>query len=168
MRKRIRARVVSFGFSEVDDGVFVAAREMIWRDGSREEKFPLSHVKIHRVHNVENMMAAIAAAKSAGVSASLIQKVLEEFPDLEHRLEFVREKDGVRYYNDSKGTNVDAVVKSLASFSDPVILLAGWVDKGGDYGVLRAGVGKRVKRLVLFGAAQTMIAQALGAAYATV
>ena len=162
MRKRIRARVVSFGFSEVDDGVFVAAREMIWRDGSREEKFPLSRVKIQGVHNVENMMAAIAAAKSAGVSASLIQKVLEEFPGLEHRLEFVREKDGVRYYNDSKGTNVGAVVKSLASFSDPVILLAGGVDKGGDYGILRQEIRQKVRRLVLFGEAQEIIARALG------
>ena len=162
MRKRIRARVVSFGFSEVDDGVFVAAREMIWRDGSREEKFPLSRVKIHGVHNVENMMAAIAAAKSAGVSASAIQKVLEEFPGLEHRLEFVREKDGVRYYNDSKGTNVGAVVKSLASFSDPVILLAGGVDKGGDYGILRQEIRQKVRRLVLFGEAQEIIARALG------
>ena len=162
MRKRIRARVVSFGFSEVDDGVFVAAREMIWRDGSREEKFPLSRVKIHGVHNVENMMAAIAAAKSAGVSASAIQKVLEDFPGLEHRLEFVREKDGVRYYNDSKGTNVGAVVKSLASFSDPVILLAGGVDKGGDYGILRREIRQKVRRLVLFGEAQEIIARALG------
>src|SRR5947199_4843961 len=162
MRKRIRARVVSFGFSEVDDGVFVAAREMIWRDGSREEKFPLSRVKIQGVHNVENMMAAIAVAKSAGGSASLIQKVLEEFPGLEHRLEFVREKDGVRYYNDSKGTNVGAVVKSLASFSDPVILLAGGVDKGGDYGILRQEIRQKVRRLVLFGEAQEIIARALG------
>src|SRR6266480_7618749 len=162
MRKRIRARVVSFGFSEVDDGVFVAAHEMIWRDGSREEKFPLSRVKILGVHNVENMMAAIAAAKSAGVSASLIQKVLEEFPGLEHRLEFVREKDGVRYYNDSKGTNVGAVVKSLASFSGPVILLAGGVDKGGDYGILRQEIRQKVRRLVLFGEAQEIIARALG------
>ena len=162
MRKRIRARVVSFGFSEVDDGVFVAAHEMIWRDSSREEKFPLSRVKIHGVHNVENMMAAIAAAKSAGVSASAIQKVLEEFPGLEHRLEFVREKDGVRYYNDSKGTNVGAVVKSLASFSDPVILLAGGVDKGGDYGILRQEIRQKVRRLVLFGEAQEIIARALG------
>ena len=162
MRKRIRARVVSFGFSEVDDGVFVAAHEMIWRDGSREEKFPLSRVKIQGVHNVENMMAAIAVAKSAGVSASLIQKVLEEFPGLEHRLEFVREKDGVRYYNDSKGTNVGAVVKSLASFSGPVILLAGGVDKGGDYGILRQEIRQKVRRLVLFGEAQEIIARALG------
>ena len=162
MRKRIRARVVSFGFSEVDDGVFVAAHEMIWRDSSREEKFPLSRVKIQGVHNVENMMAAIAAAKSAGVSASAIQKVLEDFPGLEHRLEFVREKDGVRYYNDSKGTNVGAVVKSLASFSDPVILLAGGVDKGGDYGILRQEIRQKVRRLVLFGEAQEIIARALG------
>ena len=162
MRKRIRARVVSFGFSEVDDGVFVAAHEMIWRDSSREEKFPLSRVKIHGVHNVENMMAAIAVAKSAGVSASAIQKVLEEFPGLEHRLEFVREKDGVRYYNDSKGTNVGAVVKSLASFSGPVILLAGGVDKGGDYGILRQEIRQKVRRLVLFGEAQEIIARALG------
>ena len=87
-------------------------------------------------------MAAIAAAKAIGIPAQIIQQTLEEFPGLEHRLEFVREKDGVRYYNDSKGTNVGAVVKSLASFSVPVILLAGGVDKGGDYGVLRDGVEK--------------------------
>jgi UDP-N-acetylmuramoylalanine--D-glutamate ligase len=113
-------------------------------------------------------MAAIAAAKAIGISAQIIQQTLEEFPGLEHRLEFVREKDGVRYYNDSKGTNVGAVVKSLASFSVPVILLAGGVDKGGDYGVLREGVVKRVKRLVLFGAAKKMIAKALGALAETV
>ena len=65
------------------------------------------------------------------------RKRLETFPGLEHRLEFVREKDGVRYFNDSKGTNVGAVEKSLASFSEPVILLAGGVDKGGDYGPLQ-------------------------------
>jgi UDP-N-acetylmuramoylalanine--D-glutamate ligase len=114
------------------------------------------------------MMAAIAAAKAIGIPAQNIQQTLEEFPGLEHRLEFVREKDGVRYYNDSKGTNVGAVVKSLASFSVPVILLAGGVDKGGDYGVLRDGVRKTVKRLVLFGAAKEMIAKALGALTETV
>jgi len=113
-------------------------------------------------------MAAIAAAKAIGIPAQSIQQTLEEFPGLEHRLEFVREKDGVRYYNDSKGTNVGAVVKSLASFSAPVILLAGGVDKGGDYGVLRDGVKKTVKRLVLFGAAKEMMAKALGALTETV
>ncbi|HSE87353.1 MAG TPA: UDP-N-acetylmuramoyl-L-alanine--D-glutamate ligase [Candidatus Binatia bacterium] len=168
LRQARRARITSFGFSEVDAGVFAKPEEIVWRDGSTEERFPLGRVKIQGVHNLENMMAAIAVAKAVGVRAQIIQQTLEEFLGLEHRLEFVREKDGVRYYNDSKGTNVGAVVKSLASFSVPVILLAGGVDKGGDYGVLRDGVGKRVKRLVLFGAAKEMIAKALGALTETV
>jgi UDP-N-acetylmuramoylalanine--D-glutamate ligase len=168
MRQRRPARIISFGFSEVDEGVFARSEEIVWREGSSEERFPLGHVKIQGVHNVENMMAAIAAAKAIGIPAQIIQQTLEEFPGLEHRLEFVREKDGVHYYNDSKGTNVGAVVKSLASFSVPVILIAGGVDKGGDYGVLREDVRKTVKRLVLFGAAKEMIAKALGALTETV
>jgi UDP-N-acetylmuramoylalanine--D-glutamate ligase len=168
MRQGRPARTISFGFSEVGEGVFAKSEEIVWRDASSEERFPLYHVKIQGVHNVENMMAAIAAAKAIGIPAQIIQQTLEEFPGLEHRLEFVREQDGVRYYNDSKGTNVGAVVKSLASFSAPVILLAGGVDKGGDYGVLRDGVRKTVKRLVLFGAAKEMMAKALGALTETV
>lgn len=162
------ARIVSFGFSEVDQGVFAKSEEIVCRDASTEERFPLRHVKIQGVHNVENMMAAIAVAKAIGMPAQIIQQTLERFPGLEHRLEFVREKNGVRYYNDSKGTNVGAVVKSLASFSAPVILLAGGVDKGGDYGVLRDGIRKGVKRLLLFGAAKEIIAKALGTLTETV
>jgi UDP-N-acetylmuramoylalanine--D-glutamate ligase len=168
MARGMPARIVSFGFSEVDEGVFVKSEEIVWRDGSTQERFPLRHVRIQGVHNVENMMAAIAVAKAIGMPTQIIQQTLERFPGLEHRLEFVREKDGVRYYNDSKGTNVGAVVKSLASFSAPVILLAGGVDKGGDYGVLRDGIRKRVKRLLLFGAAKENIAKALGTLTETV
>jgi UDP-N-acetylmuramoylalanine--D-glutamate ligase len=162
MRQGKAAKIISFGLSEVEEGVFAKPDEIVWRGASGEERFPLRRVKIQGVHNIENMMAAIAVAKTIGIPAQTIQQTLEEFPGLEHRLEFVREKDGVSYYNDSKGTNVGAVVKSLASFSVPVILLAGGVDKGGDYGVLREGVGERVKRLVLFGAAKELIAKALG------
>lgn len=162
LRERLRARVVSFGFEEVDEGVFAAAGEIVWRDGAGEERYPLGHAKVHGVHNQENMMAAVAAAKAAGLQRAAIQKTLETFPGLEHRLEFVREKDGVRYYNDSKGTNVGAVVKSLSGFSAPVILLAGGVDKGGDYGILREGIQRIVRRLILFGAAKEIIAGALG------
>ena len=162
IRAQVRARVVSFGFAEVNNGVFAAADEIIWRDGSSEERFPLPHVKIQGVHNKENMMAAVAVAKSAAIEREVIQRTLEAFPGLEHRLEFVRQKDGVRYYNDSKGTNVGAVVKSVAGFSAPVILLAGGVDKGGDYGVLRDGIKQKVRRLILFGAAKQIIAAALG------
>jgi UDP-N-acetylmuramoylalanine--D-glutamate ligase len=119
-------------------------------------------VKIQGIHNVENMMAAIAVAKTVGISQAAIQKTLEEFPGLEHRLEFVRERNGVRFFNDSKGTNVGAVVKSLASFSAPVLLLAGGVDKGGSYESLREPVKRKVRRLILFGAAREIISNALG------
>ncbi|HVO93696.1 MAG TPA: UDP-N-acetylmuramoyl-L-alanine--D-glutamate ligase, partial [Terriglobales bacterium] len=162
LRERLKARVISFGFAEVGKGVFARADEIVWRDGATEERFSLVHAKLQGVHNVENMMAATAAAKCAGVGQPVIQKVLQDFAGLEHRLEFIREKDGVRYYNDSKGTNVGAVVKSLASFSAPVILLAGGVDKGGDYGVLEPEVKQKVRRLILFGAAKEIISGALG------
>ena len=161
-RGRIRSRVVSFGFSEARDGVFATDKEVLCRIDAQEERFPLGDVKLQGVHNVENMMAAVAVARCAGISAPVIQATLETFPGLEHRLEFVRQKDGVRYYNDSKGTNVGAVVKSLASFADPVILLAGGVDKGGDYAPLEEGIKQKVRRLVLFGAAKEIIARSLG------
>jgi UDP-N-acetylmuramoylalanine--D-glutamate ligase len=135
---------------------------VVWRAGANEERFSLQNVKIQGVHNVENIMAATAAAKLAGISRRAIESALEEFPGLEHRLEFVRERDGVRYYDDSKGTNVGAVVKSLASFSAPVILLAGGVDKGGDYRPLADAIQGKVRRLVLFGAAKGIIAGAVG------
>jgi UDP-N-acetylmuramoylalanine--D-glutamate ligase len=162
MRGRIKARIVSFGFSEVRDGVFATANEIIWRFHAQEEHFSFANVKLHGVHNVENMMAAAAMAKCVGISRAVIQEILDSFPGLEHRLEFVRQRNGARYYNDSKGTNVGAVVKSLASFTDPVILLAGGVDKGGDYAPLADDIKKKVRRLVLFGAAKEIIARSVG------
>jgi UDP-N-acetylmuramoylalanine--D-glutamate ligase len=162
MRRQLRSQVLSIGFSEVANGVFADRDAIVWRDGQDEETFSLPAVRIKGVHNVENMMAAIAATKAIGVGHEVIQETLESFPGLEHRLEFVREKDGVRYFNDSKGTNVGAVEKSLASFSEPVILIAGGVDKGGDYRPLQNCIRQRVRRLVLFGAAKDVIAEALG------
>lgn len=161
MRDRIRARVLSIGFSQVSEGVFATDKKIVWRNAQEEEEFPLDRVRIQGIHNVENMMAAIAAAKAVEISQTAIQKALETFPGLEHRLEFVRERCGVRYYNDSKGTNVGAVMKSLMSFSSPVILLAGGVDKGGDYRVLSAAIRQKVRRLILFGEAKEIIANAL-------
>ena len=168
MRRRVKARIISFGLAEVAEGVFVSGDEIIWRDAGIEERFSLKGAKIHGLHNLENMMAAVAAAKCVGVPREAIQAVLTSFPGLEHRLEFVRKIDGVRYYNDSKGTNVGAVVKSLASFTEPVVLLAGGVDKGGSYAPLADEVKKKVRRLVLFGAAKEIIAEALGAFAETV
>lgn len=162
LRDRIGGRVLSFGFDEVPEGVFASGHEIVCREDGSEARFSLERARLQGVHNLENMMAAVAAATCAGAAFEPIQRALEDFAGLEHRLEFVREKEGVRYYNDSKGTNVGAVVKSLASFSSPVILLAGGVDKGGDYAPLAAAITGKVRRLVLFGAAREIIARALG------
>jgi UDP-N-acetylmuramoylalanine--D-glutamate ligase len=161
-RKAARARVVSFGWSEVSEGVFATPNGIVWREKGREEIFPLARMLMRGVHNVENLMAAAAAALSIPVEPQSVQEAIDRFPGLEHRLEFVREKDGVSFYNDSKATNVGAAVKSLASFPGPVILLAGGLDKGGSYAPLAGAAASRVKKLVLFGAAREVIRRALG------
>jgi UDP-N-acetylmuramoylalanine--D-glutamate ligase len=108
------------------------------------------------------MMAALTAAKIYGASKRAMETALDRFEGLEHRLEFVREIDGVRFFNDSKGTNVGSVVKSLQSFSDPVILIAGGKDKNGELSPLRDPIKERVKRLILIGEARERMDRELG------
>jgi UDP-N-acetylmuramoylalanine--D-glutamate ligase len=117
---------------------------------------------IKGVHNLENAMAASAMALLAGCGTEAVADALREFPGLEHRMEFVRELGGVHYINDSKGTNVGAVLKSLEGIREPVVLIAGGRDKAGDFAQLRALVKERVKTLVLIGEASEKIRQALG------
>jgi len=126
--------------------------------------FPLisqSEIKIQGVHNVENAMAASLVALIAGCPLDTVRNVLSRFPGLEHRLEFVSEIRGVKFINDSKGTNVGAVAKSLEGF-DNVILIMGGLDKGSDFSGLKNLVRQKVKTLVLIGKAKEKIAKALG------
>ena len=118
-------------------------------------------VRIKGVHNLENAMAASAMALLANCPLEAVIESLREFEGLEHRLEFIREVNGVKYINDSKGTNVGAVVKSLESFNEPLILIAGGRDKAGDFSVLRNIVAEKVKALVLIGEAAGKIQDAL-------
>ncbi len=125
-------------------------------------------IKIGGVHNLENALAATAVSILAGADVRSVAAVLRSFPGLEHRLEFVRNKDGVRYINDSKGTNVGAVIKSVEGFSRPVILIAGGLDKGNDFSPLRDLFKHKVKLLILIGTAADKIEKALGTATETV
>ncbi len=135
-----------------------------------EIPFPVSHfpliradeMRIKGVHNLENAMASSAMALLAGCPPDAVASVLRGFPGLEHRLEFVRELDGVRYVNDSKGTNVGAVMKSLEGFSEPIILIAGGRDKAGDFAPLRPLVKEKVKTLILIGEAAGKMKSILG------
>ncbi|MBP1717727.1 MAG: murD [Deltaproteobacteria bacterium] len=151
-------RAVSFGSHLTPEGIIFQGPN---GNGTRE-KFELGRLKIKGAHNVENLMAAIAVCKMCRCPRETLQRVMEEFPGIEHRLEWVRQLDGVSYFNDSKGTNVGSVVKSLQSFEEPVILIAGGKDKGGDYGPLKNLIAERVKAMALIGEAQDRMFSALG------
>jgi UDP-N-acetylmuramoylalanine--D-glutamate ligase len=161
--KRVKAKKVLFSLSEeLDEGAFSNGQTISVRLGGKGEEYSLAKTPLKGVHNVENMMAAVTTARIFGCSRKAVQDVLNRFKGLEHRLEFVREIGGIRFYNDSKGTNVGSVVKSLQSFSEPVILIAGGKDKNGDLSPLKEWVQKRVKRLILMGEAKERMSRELG------
>lgn len=128
----------------------------------KEHSYPLQGTLLRGLHNRENQMAATLVAKLAGISNEAIQKVLIQFKPLPHRMEFVAKKNQVFFYNDSKGTNVASLLRSLESFREPVILIAGGKDKGEDYAPLAEAVRKHVKNLILVGEAKEKINRSIG------
>jgi len=144
------------------DGASFNGRHIVVRESRGEEIYDPEKSRLFGIHNVENMMAAIVTARFCGCPKEVVQEIIETFDGLDHRLEFVGEVEGIRYFNDSKGTNVGAVVRSLETFSGPIILIAGGKDKGGDYLPLRTPIRERVKHLVLTGEARTRMSRELG------
>ena len=155
-------RVFSFGWTLVPEGTWIDAGTLIVRHDGQEARYALDRVQLHGRHNLENVMAAVSAATLWDAAQEVISSVLATFSGLPHRLQLVTKKHGVSYFDDSKGTNVGAVIQSLASFTGSVILLAGGVDKGGDYSPLRPLVRAKVKKLIVFGQARETIRAALG------
>jgi UDP-N-acetylmuramoylalanine--D-glutamate ligase len=159
----LRARPLLFSrVRTVGDGAFVRdGRVVVRREGRSAAVCPIAEIRILGVHNLENSLAAAAAAATVGATPEAIAAALRQFPGLPHRLEPVGERRGVRFINDSKGTNVGAVVKSLEGFARGVILIVGGKDKGGDFTPLRPLVESRVKRLLLLGQATDKIREQL-------
>lgn len=163
LAQNVKARKILFSLNDAQkEGAFSNGQTISLRLGGSEENYSLIKTPLKGIHNVENMMAAVTTARIFGCSQQAIQKILNRFEGLEHRLEFVREIEGVRFYNDSKGTNVGSVVKSLQSFQAPVILIAGGKDKKGDLSPLRGLIQRGVKRLILIGEAKERMARELG------
>ena len=161
--EKVKAKKVLFSLKEKPgEGAFSNGQTISLRLGKKGEEYSLAKTPLKGIHNVENMMASLTAARIFGCSKKSIQTVLDRFKGLEHRLEFVREIEGVRFYNDSKGTNVGSVVKSLLSFPEPVILIAGGKDKNGDLSPLKELIQKRVKHLILIGEAKERMNRELG------
>ena len=166
MAARAPSRIVPFSrFEKHASGAYVENGYLVVRN---EIICPVDEILIKGVHNLENAMAASAVALAAGADRASVAAVLREFPGLEHRLEFVAEKDGVTYINDSKGTNVGAVLKSVEGFTRPVILIAGGLDKGSDFAPLFDLLRQKVKLLILIGKAAEKMAKAVGTATETV
>ena len=149
----------------VKQGAFVHGDSILWlgrEGGGAEPVMPVGEIRLKGAHNVENVLAAVAIARLAGVSAEVIRGAVREFRGVEHRLEPVRTWNGVEFYNDSKATNVDAAMKAVTSFAGGVHLILGGKDKDSDYGEMRDLLRDRVKAVYTIGSAAEKITRQLG------
>jgi UDP-N-acetylmuramoylalanine--D-glutamate ligase len=163
----LRAKVMSFSVRrEVENGVFLRGRELIFRgDAGERVLLNVDEMKLRGLHNVENVAAAFAAGIAAGASVASMNATAKRFDPVEHRLEFVAEIDGVKFYNDSKATSVDATLKALEAFAHEagkVILILGGRGKKAPYAPLEPLIRTKVRKLVLIGEDAETIEKELG------
>jgi UDP-N-acetylmuramoylalanine--D-glutamate ligase len=145
---------------QVKQGAFVHGETIFFTpsEGAKPEPvMPVAEIPLAGAHNVENVLAAVCAARLAGVASETIRAAVVAFKAVEHRLEFVREHNGVRYYNDSKATNVDATVKAVEAFAGGIYLILGGKDKDSDYAVMGPLLRERVKMVITIGSAAEKI-----------
>ena len=159
--ENIVPKVVYFSsLRKLDQGIYLDGNQIILK--TEKEEIPIvktGELKILGRHNHENVMAAAAMAYYAGVSVESIRKSVCEFVAVPHRIEYVTEKNGVVYYNDSKGTNPDAAIKGIQAMSRPTLLIGGGYDKGSDYTEWIQSFDGKVKYLVLLGVTKEKIAE---------
>lgn len=163
LAQRVQSRVYLYSSRQsVALGAWKTDRAIQVRlDDGRRAEFPLAAIALPGQHNLENIMAALLVALEMGADPEACAEVLVRFRGLPHRVEWVAHRDGVDFYDDSKGTNVGAVVRSLEYFDRPVVLIAGGREKGGDYSVLHPLLREKVRRVILLGEAKETMAAAL-------
>lgn len=153
-KENCRATVVPFSRKEeLEFGAFVSAGEILIRDkdGRKISICKQDELLIPGTHNLENALAAAAIAYFAGIEAKIIADVMREFAGVAHRIELCCEKNGVRFVNDSKGTNTDAAIKAIEAMKENIILIAGGYDKGSTYDEFIESFDGKVKHLILMG-----------------
>lgn len=158
--KTVKAQVLYFSSAHrIERGIYLEDGNIVYKNPDEVIVCSVEELKLLGVHNYENYMAAIAMAAVYGVPMDIIRKVIKEFKGVEHRIEFVTEKDGVAYYNDSKGTNPDAAIKGIQAMNRKTVLIGGGYDKDSSYTEwIRAFDGK-VKKLILLGQTKEKIAK---------
>ena len=151
--KNIVPKAVYFSSArELEKGIFLRGDQIILR--TEKEEIPVvrtGELKLLGTHNFENVMAAVTMAYYAGVDMDSIRKSICEFTAVEHRIEYVTEKNGVAYYNDSKGTNPDAAIKGIQAMNRPTLLIGGGYDKESSYDEWIQAFDGKVRYLVLIG-----------------
>jgi len=162
---KTQAQVFWFsGRRPIRQGAFVHGESIVFvpsEGGPTEPVMPVAEIPLKGAHNVDNVLAAVCAARLGGVPAEKIREAVRSFQAVEHRLEFVAEVSGVAYYNDSKATNVDATKKALEAFPGGVHLIVGGKDKDSDYTELADLIRKRVKTVATIGSAAEKIERQL-------
>jgi UDP-N-acetylmuramoylalanine--D-glutamate ligase len=159
----ILARIAGFSLTQkVPEGAFLHGNRLIWRTPECETVVcSVDQLKLPGRHNVANVLAALAISGAAGATPEAMAHVATQFSGVAHRLELVRERDGVRWYDDSIATTPERVVAALRSFDDPLVLLAGGRDKQLPWGEMADLALERVRHLILFGEAANLIAAAI-------
>ena len=160
--KDIPAKVFWFSSEHIlEQGIWLDGEKIMYNDGSETIEICTIHdMKLLGKHNYENVMAAVAIAMHAGVPLDCIRKAVKEFNAVEHRIEYVKEVNGVKYYNDSKGTTPDAAIKAVEAMVRPTVVIGGGYDKDSSYDEWIASFGDKVKALVLLGQTRDKIAAA--------
>ena len=159
--ENVKANVLYFSSQrKLDRGIYLDDGNIIFRQDEEILVCNVNELKLLGTHNYENVMAAVAMAAAYGTPMEVIRRTIKEFAGVEHRIEFVREKDGVAYYNDSKGTNPDAAIKGIQAMNRPTVLIGGGYDKDSEYEEWIQAFDGEVKLLVLVGATKEKIAEA--------
>lgn len=158
--ENLTAQVLYFSSRhKLERGIYLDDGDIIYNMGEPVKVCNVKELKLLGVHNYENVMAAAAMAAAYGVPMDCIRKTICAFRGVEHRIEFVAEKNGVVYYNDSKGTNPDAAIKGIQAMNRPTFLIGGGYDKESSYGEWIDAFDGKVKKLVLIGATREKIAK---------
>ena len=148
LKDEIKSEIISISLVD-KDASFYYDKPYIYHDGKKI--IDTQKLRIPGLHNIQNVLVATAIANTLNVADDDLEKACYSFNTVEHRIEFVREFNEVKFYNDSKGTNVDSTIKALSSFENPIILIAGGYDKKVSFEEMFKQYAQKIKKLILMG-----------------
>ena len=162
LKDKVNTNIIWFSTKEIlPIGIYIEDEYIIINDGENKDiLMPYKELKVLGKHNLENALGCVGIALALNVELNIIREVLGKFQGVEHRIEYVLSKNGISFYNDSKGTNTDASIKAIEAINEPIILIAGGYDKGSKYESFINSFNGKVKALILLGQTKTKIKEA--------